>query len=265
MDPAQLSLYYNNFYFDSADYNQPIKTLIDDKIWFSIMPKIRKDADMFVRRNNIKLQDDYVQISGEKTDSFISISGQRETIDDYDSHDLKMVRVYFRVDPIIEEYDRQIYSSGDLLAQVGGVFSFLKAIGAVLVFVFSEKLLISSLAGKLYQVYDVKKDKNKYNEPDAGEGAIELNNSINKSINKSNNKIHNFSQDDEESNFFKANPVRNLFKNTMYCKTKSSDIVKKLRQNKELDEVDRQKIKNLIIARKRLNYTTFDILEYFLC
>lgn len=48
----------------------------------------------------------------------------------------------------------------------------------------------------------------------------------------------------------------------MYCKSKSGDIVKKLKQNKELDEVDCQKIKNLIVARKRLNYNTFHVFEF---
>jgi hypothetical protein len=149
-----VSLYYNNFYFDSDDYVDPVKGYIDDKIWFKVMPSIRKDADIFVRRNSYSLQDNYFQIAGEDEGSFMSVSGQRETIDDYEIGDQKMIRVYFRIDPIVDQYERQVYSSGDLLAQVGGVFSFLQGIGAVLVFIFSERLLVAALAGKLYQVYD---------------------------------------------------------------------------------------------------------------
>ena len=171
------------------------------------MPNVRKDADMFIRYNKVSLQDSYVQITGEEEDSFISVSGQRETIDDYEIGDQKVVRVYFRMDPITDLYERQIFSSGDLLAQVGGYFSFLHVLGAALVYIFSERLLISSLAAKLYQVYDDKKE-NKYDNDDSGDGMRE----VNQSLNRSSNKIHNISVDDEESNFFKMNPVRNLIK-----------------------------------------------------
>lgn len=217
IDQAQVNMFYNNFYFDSDDYDDPIKRYIDDKIWWTIMPKIRKDADIFVRRNYISLNDGFVQITGEEKDSFISVSGQRETIDDYEVGDQKLIRVYFRIDNIVDNYERQVYSSGDLLAQIGGVFSFFKAIGAILVFIFSERLLVAALASKLYQVYDDKKDGAKPNSY-AGDEDDPLNASMATSkLNKSTSKIHNM-KDDEESMFYHANPLRNLFKNTMYCK-----------------------------------------------
>jgi hypothetical protein len=265
LDQAQVNMFYTNFYFDSDDYEQPIKRFIDDKIWFKIMPKFRLDADMFVRRNYLKLQDDYVQITGEKEGMFISISGQRETIDDYEVGDQKLVRIYFRIDPVVEYYERQIYSTGDLLAQVGGIFSFLKTIGAVLVFIFSERLLVAALAGKLYQVYDEKKAEDRYNGPDMSSDYDPVNSSIySNKLNRSSNKVHNISVEPEENAFFSANPIRNLFKSTLYCKSKSGSIVKKLRENKELDEVDRLKIKKLVLSRKRFNYNTCHIFEYLL-
>jgi hypothetical protein len=217
IDQAQVNMFYNNFYFDSDDYNEPIKRFIDDKIWWKIMPKFRKDADIFIRRNYISLNDAYIQITGEEEDSFISVSGQRETIDDYEVGDQKLVRAFFRIDNIVDHYERQVYSSGDLLAQVGGIFSFLKAIGAILVFIFSERLLVAALANRLYQVYD---DKKNGSQPNAysGEEDDPLNNSAATSkLNKSTSKIHSM-KDDEESMFYHANPIRNLFKNTMYCK-----------------------------------------------
>ena len=73
-------MYYNNFYFDSDDYETPIKTYVDDRIWFTVMPKITKEADIYVRKNFLELQDSYLQVSGGKKESFISISGDRETI-----------------------------------------------------------------------------------------------------------------------------------------------------------------------------------------
>jgi len=256
LNEAQVSMFFNNFYFDSDDYNTPVKNYIDDKIWWAVMPKIRKDADMFIRQNKLSLQDDYIQITGDTQKEFISVSGQRESMDDYDTEDGKFIRVYFRVDPVITGYERQIYSSGDLLAQVGGIYSFLFGIGAVLVFIFSERLYVASIARKLYQIYDDKKDS-KYNDPNAGDEAEPLDQSSANLRNKASNKIHSISFDvDEENRFFRSNPIRNLFKNTLYCKTKSTDIAKKLKKNKELDEIDMIKIKNLVTSRRRFNYNT---------
>lgn len=180
------------------------------------MPKIRKDADVFVRRNYLNLQDNYIQIFGEEKDMFVSISGQRETIDDYEIGDQKLVRIYFRVDPNVNTYERQIYSGGDFLAQLGGIFAFLKLIGGIMVFLFSERLLVAALAGKLYQVYG---NKNNHYENERGKEGEKFNQSMHnlKPSNKSMNKIHDSSLiNDEESNFFKTNPVRNLLRNTLY-------------------------------------------------
>jgi hypothetical protein len=230
------------------------------------MPKVRKDADVFVRRTYLNLQDSFVQVTGEEEKLFYTVSGQRETIDDYEDGDQKMVRVYFRMDPIIDTYERQVYSSGDFLAQLGGIFSFLRAIGAVLVYMFSERLLVSALAGKLYQVYDEKKEKDPYN--DAGASEAYLNQSMNQSMiaNKSSNKIQNISQAaDEEQRFFNNNPVRNLFKNSLYCRSKQNKLADKLKSNQELDEVDRLKMKSIVTSRSRFNYNSLHIIEFMLC
>jgi hypothetical protein len=254
-------MFYNNFYFDSADFDTPIKTFIDDKIWFKIMPKFRLDADVFVRRNYIVLQDNYIQLTGEDEDMFFSVSGKRETMDDYETGDQKLIRVYFRMDSIVDTYERTVYSSGDFLAQIGGIFSFLKGIGGVIVFIFSERLLVSALAGKLYQVYDEDSDKRyKGNREDVDDGMH-----TSKNLNRSTNKIHDVSvAADEENRFFSTNPVRNLYKNALYCRNKSDKLADKLKNNKELDEIDTLKIKNLVNSRKKFNYNTCHILEYLI-
>lgn len=259
LNNAQVTMFYNNFYFDSTDFETPIKSFIDDKIWFKIMPNFRLDADVFVRRNYIVLQDNYIQLTGEDEDMFFSVSGKRETMDDYQIGDQKMVRVYFRMDSVVDTYERTVYSSGDFLAQVGGIFSFLKGIGAVLVYIFSERLLVSALAGKLYQVYDETPD-HKYK---GDRTNLDESMHTSKNLNKSANKIHDISAVvDEENRFFSTNPVRNLYKNALYCRNKSEKLAEKLKDNKELDEIDILKIKNLVNSRKKFNYNSCHILEY---
>jgi len=123
------------------------------------------------------------------------------------------------MDNIVDFYERQVYSSGDLFAQIGGIFFFLKVIGAVLVFIFSERLLVAALASKLYQVYDENKSEDAgYNS--RNDEAAPLNVSMcNSKLNVSSNKIQNLNvENDEENRFYSTNPIRNLFKNTLYCK-----------------------------------------------
>ncbi|CAI2381768.1 unnamed protein product [Moneuplotes crassus] len=262
---GRLSVAYNNFYFDSDDYDSPVKRFIDDKLWVNLMADRMKDSDVFVRQNEISLQDGYVQITGEEKKEFISISGARETFDNIWSDWPKVAGLFFRVDTIKDSYERQVYSSGDLLAQVGGIFSFLKVIGGVLVYIFSERLLVASLAGKLYQVYDNKPDvQEKGYKPhsfDNGDSIVQ--------INHSSNKIHDISAvslvNEEDKLLKKRNPVRNIFKNALYCQTKTDIISNKLKDNKRLDDVDRLKIKNLVTCRKRFNYNSFHVLQYIIC
>ena len=257
-----MSFAFNNFYFDSDDFEQPIKRYIDDRLWFKLMHDRMKDTDVFVRKNYMVLQDDFVQVTGEKEGFFTSVVRQRETFDTIWETEPKVLGMFFRMDKQVDMYERQVYSSGDLLAQVGGIYSFLHAIGAILVFMFSERLLVAALAGKLYQVYDDKprKDKKKqfHSVDQSGDSSR---------LNRSSNKIHDISVSkvDEETKFYKANPLRNLYKNTLYCKSKTGTISEKLKKNKALDEVDHLKIKNLVMNRKRFNYNSCHVLEFMIC
>lgn len=208
IDGGRLSVIYNNFYFDSDDYDDPIKRFIDDKLWVNLMAYRMKETDVFVRQNHLELQDSYLQFMGEEEKSFISIPNARETIDDIWSDEPKVAGFFFRVDSIDNTYQRQVYSSGDLFAQIGGIFIFFKLIGGFIVIMFSERLLVSALASKLYQVYDDKKDQ------DNQENSFDRSHQ-----NKSSNKIVDISMVsavDEESQFFHKNPLRRMFKNTLY-------------------------------------------------
>jgi len=39
---ARLSFAFRNYFFDSDDYNQPIKGYLDDKVWFKVVPELEK-------------------------------------------------------------------------------------------------------------------------------------------------------------------------------------------------------------------------------
>ena len=158
-------------------------------------------------------------MTGEEDKFFISAPKTRDFFGDIGSSE-RMVAAYFRMDDTVDSYERQVYSSGDLLAQVGGIYSFLRGIGAVLVFVFSERLLVSALAGKLYQVYDEKKNfkiQHQYDNGSNFDSGNDGNRTISK-LNNSTNKIYDSStiMGEKENKFYKSNPIRNLYKSTLY-------------------------------------------------
>ena len=70
-----------------------------------------------------------------------------------------IVSVYFRLDSYFDNYSRRIYSLGDLLGQVGGLYSSILIIGALFVGIFSERLFVSSILRKIYQIDKMRDDE----------------------------------------------------------------------------------------------------------
>ncbi len=58
--------------------------------------------------------------------------------------------VGFRIDFDYDVYSRQIYSTSDLLSDLGGIQSALFAIGALIVGMFAEKLFYSQIISDIY-------------------------------------------------------------------------------------------------------------------
>ena len=50
-----------NTYFAGDDYENPIKTFIDDQLFFEIDPKLTKKANFFIMNHEAGLQDDILQ------------------------------------------------------------------------------------------------------------------------------------------------------------------------------------------------------------
>lgn len=68
---------------------------------------------------------------------------------DYVGED-SLALVAFRIDFDYDVYTRQIYSSSDLLSDLGGIHSALFAIGALIVRIFAEKLFYSQIISDIY-------------------------------------------------------------------------------------------------------------------
>ena len=152
---AQLSLVVSNNYFDFDNYTEPIHRYLDDRFFWDLAPGLRKKVDIFIKKNGVDLIDDFVQLGQSNSFSFYEVSHMRESIVIEDT-DLQLASIYFRLDSYFDNYSRRIYSVGDLLGQTGGFYSSVLIIGSVFVGIFSERLFVSSILRKIYQI-----DKNR--------------------------------------------------------------------------------------------------------
>lgn len=63
-----------------------------------------------------------------------------------------MLSIYFRYDKYTDMYQRRIYSLGEVLGQAGGFYGSLLTFGSVIVFIFTERLFVTSVLRKIYQI-----------------------------------------------------------------------------------------------------------------
>jgi hypothetical protein len=148
---------FGNTYFDLNNYTQPAKFYLDGQFFWDLMPGFRKKTDIYVKRNKASLADDYIQLGQSEIMEFYQIQNYREQTE-LQSSDLQFASVYISFDPYHDEFERKVYSFGDLLGQVGGIYEFMIVFGMIIVSIFSERLLVSSILSKIYQI-DKAKDE----------------------------------------------------------------------------------------------------------
>ena len=50
-----------NSYFDFSDYENPVKTYLDDRFLYNLVPPLQTDGKIFVKHNIAETQDQYIQ------------------------------------------------------------------------------------------------------------------------------------------------------------------------------------------------------------
>lgn len=146
---------FGNNFFDLSNFTEPAHGYLDGQFFWDLMPGFRKKTDIFVRKNKAELNDDIVQLSGGDKINFYQILDSREQIE-LEGSDGQFASVYIRYDAFEDRFERRVYSFGDLLGQVGGIYEFMLVSGILFVKIFSERLLISSILNKIYQIDDRK-------------------------------------------------------------------------------------------------------------
>ena len=139
-----------NSYVDFEDYDNVIKTYIDERFGTRINPGVYKESLLYVRNNNVKLADDLIQIGTTRNLQFYSIENKDNDffIADMDTYASVLLKMEAREDT----YERTVFSFFDLTGLVGGVFEILEITGGVFVSIFAHRLFMFSMLNDLYQV-----------------------------------------------------------------------------------------------------------------
>lgn len=152
-------------YFDFDDYDRPVKKLTDDSRYFKLMPNIKKEIKLYLRKEEVALTDSIFPFAGERKEVFYSF---KDFTTDFDSIEdtttlpfppfptvgksSLLLRYMVIQDPIISSYERRVYSFLDFSGQLGGFFEILAITGGLLVTSFANKMYYYSLFNKLYSI-----------------------------------------------------------------------------------------------------------------
>ncbi|CAI2361838.1 unnamed protein product [Moneuplotes crassus] len=140
-------------YFDFEDYSEPVKRVLDERNYLSMAPGIVKTMGLFLRKNKVSLMDSILPFSNTEESTFFSLSTRYNDFEfEKDSSDTNLIRILLEQDPIVDSYERRVYTFLDFSGQLGGFFEILVILGGIIVNHFSSKLYNYSMFNKLYCV-----------------------------------------------------------------------------------------------------------------
>mmetsp|Transcript_6199 Transcript_6199/g.5324 ORF Transcript_6199/g.5324 Transcript_6199/m.5324 type:complete len:222 (+) Transcript_6199:475-1140(+) len=150
-----MTVYVVNSYFDAEDYNDPIKTYIDDRFIYSLIPGYTKLSSIYIQKNEIEDQTSYLAYKpGGKVKSNIEINRFDNSLSIEGTETNNIFKALFLKDNFSKSYDRSVITLLDVFGNVGGIMSIISLVGAIIVGFFSDKIFIYSILSKLYQVDD---------------------------------------------------------------------------------------------------------------
>ncbi|CAI2359077.1 unnamed protein product [Moneuplotes crassus] len=148
---SRFSIAIVNTVVDLKNYGKPIQYMIDDGLFWELTPGIRKKTDVFVRKNDASFEDNYVQLGFPEEKEFYQVVDSSDRFE-AESSSGDLLSIYFRFDKTSDIYERKIYSLGELIGQAGGFYTVLALFGSILLFIFSERLFVSSILSRIYQI-----------------------------------------------------------------------------------------------------------------
>jgi len=151
MKQSRFSLAIENTVINMKDYKNGVQRIIEDGLYWEVVPSMRKKSNILIRKNEAVFEDSYVQLGFPDENDFYQVVDHLETFE-AETDEGEILTIYFRFDRVSDIYERQIYSFAELIGQAGGFYGAVLAISGLMISLFTERLFVSSILRRIYQI-----------------------------------------------------------------------------------------------------------------
>ncbi|CAI2384546.1 unnamed protein product [Moneuplotes crassus] len=158
MSKVQIRLYVVNTYFDFEDYDNPIKTYLDDRFLFYLIPGFSLNIGVRLQKNEAEIQDDYFAFApGGNNKEFIGFDTVMERMAMEGNPDESLLAIIFTKDPSSKSYDRSVFTVLEAFGNIGGLLEIFSIAGGLIVGLFAERLFFYTIFSKMYLLEESEK------------------------------------------------------------------------------------------------------------
>ena len=149
-----------NSYFDFDNYENPVRTYLDDRYQFNTLSGYSKDIKFYISKNEAEVQDAFFNYApgGDKIE-FVSVNRVDQNLEADSENSGELLKLFFFKDYNYQYYERSVFSLLDLTGNLGGVNEVLEITGGILVGFFADKLFFYSIISSLFQVETLSKNE----------------------------------------------------------------------------------------------------------
>ncbi|CDW74033.1 UNKNOWN [Stylonychia lemnae] len=150
----ELTFAFTNTYLDyrNSSTKSKNKLFIDDSFYLEIDSSRNKKANLYVQKQEASYQDDYIQFGQERNEEFFQVQNIQRFDDNYSPQSGVLAAVYIRFDNRYDIYQVKNYAFLEYLGDIGGLYGALSGIGIIFVSFFSQRMYISDILKRIYQV-----------------------------------------------------------------------------------------------------------------
>ena len=162
LESARVSILIFNSYIDFDDYENPIKSYIDDRYSYQIIPDLRKVVRTEIRYNKVELMDSLIDIGFHENKEFYSVERSEPDLTSINNYN-EYLDFGLTIDSKEDSYERKVYSFLDLTGQIGGLYEIINIIVGMLVTFIASRLFILSIISQIYFIRDESVERGNFN------------------------------------------------------------------------------------------------------
>ena len=137
-----------NSYMDFNDFSTPVKTFLDDRNAFTIVPSFTKYVKLYARLNDANLDDDYLGLKSPKNEKFWIVN--KSIVDLAVLTNNAVLDASIFIDCNKDTYKRTVFTIMDLFGNVGGIYGLFMSAWGFFVGIISSQILLASVFRRLY-------------------------------------------------------------------------------------------------------------------